>query len=471
MVPRQLIVPLIVACALFMENLDSTIIATALPAIAHSLNEEPLRLNLAITTYLLSLAIFIPASGWMADRFGGRTIFRAAIVVFITGSVCCGLSHSLLQFVGARFLQGMGGAMMVPVGRFVMLRTIDKSQLVRSMSFLTTPALLGPVLGPPLGGAIVTYSSWHWIFFINVPIGLLGIVLVSVYVDNRRDENVRPLDLPGFVMTAIGLSGLVFGFVNIGRGVLPTSDVAALLVVGALFAGAYIWHARHTAAPILDLSLLRIPTFAAATFGGLLFRIGIGAMPFLLPLMLQLGFGLSPVASGLLTFASAAGAMTMKMTATPIIRFLGFRAVLLGNAAVSALFVMACALFRPWTPHVVILATLLVGGFFRSLQFTSTNTLTYADVPAAQLSRASSFASMMQQLSLSIGVGTAALLVYLTKTWRGGDQLIAADFFPAFVIVGLIAMSSALLFLPLSPEAGAEVSGHRGHEAQREAAE
>jgi EmrB/QacA subfamily drug resistance transporter len=465
---RQLIVPLTVACALFMENLDSTVISTALPAIATSLHEEPLRLNLAITSYLLSLAIFIPASGWMADRFGGRTVFRAAIFVFIGGSICCGLSNSLPEFVAARIFQGIGGAMMVPVGRFVMLRTVEKSQLVRSMSYLTTPALLGPVIGPPLGGFIVTYASWRWIFFINIPIGILGIVLVSVFVENYREPDPRRLDVTGFIMTGIGLAGVMYGFENIGRGVLPGGLVAGLLIVGIVSLCLYVWHARLTPAPIVDLSLLRIPTFFSAVLGGSLFRIGIGALPFLLPMMLQLGFGLSPFASGLLTFASAAGAMTMKMTATPIIRWLGFRTVLLANAFVSSLFLMACALFRPSTPHVVILATLLIGGFFRSLQFTSTNTLNYADVPPAQLSRASSFASMAQQLSISIGVGMGALLVHFTLSWHGG-ALKAEDFYPAYLVVGLISMSSAFFFFRLAPDAGEEVSGH--HAVRAAAAE
>jgi MFS family permease len=270
---RQLIVPLTVACALFMENLDSTVISTALPAIATSLHEEPLRLNLAITSYLLSLAIFIPASGWMADRFGGRTVFRAAIFVFIGGSICCGLSNSLPEFVAARIFQGIGGAMMVPVGRFVMLRTVEKSQLVRSMSYLTTPALLGPVIGPPLGGFIVTYASWRWIFFINIPIGILGIVLVSVFVENYREPDPRRLDVTGFIMTGIGLAGVMYGFENIGRGVLPGGLVAGLLIVGIVSLCLYVWHARLTPAPIVDLSLLRIPTFFSAVLGGSLFRI------------------------------------------------------------------------------------------------------------------------------------------------------------------------------------------------------
>jgi len=455
-----MLVPLIVACALFMENLDSTIIATALPTIARSLDEDPLRLNLAITSYLLSLAVFIPLSGWVADRYGARPVFRAAIVTFTIGSACCGLAQSLPALVAARVLQGLGGAMMVPVGRLVMLRSVPKSELVRAMSYVTVPALIGPVLGPPLGGFIVTYSSWRWIFYINLPIGLLGIALATMFIENVKEEADWPLDLRGFVLAGTGLAGLMFGFETAGRGVLPLPIVACLLAGGAICTALYVLHSRVHAFPIVDLGLLRIPTFASAIVGGSLFRVGIGALPFLLPLMLQLGFGLSPFASGLLTFASAAGAMTMKMTAAPIIRALGFRRVLLGNAVISSLFVMSYALFSPATPHWIILAALLAGGFFRSLQFTSTNTLVFADVPPPLMSRATSFQSMAQQLSVSIGVGIGALLLHVTLLARGKTALGADDFFAAFLAVGLISLSSILFYLPLAREAGAEVSGH-----------
>ena len=459
---RHTLVPLIVACALFMENLDSTVISTALPAIAHSLGEDPLRLNLAITSYLLSLAVFIPLSGWVADRYGARSVFRAAILTFTVGSACCGLAHSLPELVGARILQGLGGAMMVPVGRLVMLRAIPKSELVRAMSYLTVPALIGPVLGPPLGGFITTYSSWRWIFYINLPIGALGIVLATLFIEDIRDPSDWPLDLRGFVLAGLGLAGLMFGFEAAGRDVLPAATVAALLSAGTISMVLYVLHTKVHAYPIIDLRLLRIPTFAAAIAGGSLFRVGIGALPFLLPLMLQLGFGLSPLASGLLTFTSAAGAMTMKMTAAPIIRTFGFRPVMIGNAIISSLFVVSYSLFQPSTPHWLIVLALLAGGFFRSLQFTGTNTLIFADVPPPLMSRATSFQSMAQQLSISIGVGTGALLLHLTLVARGRTSLSADDFSHAFIAVGLIALSSVFFYLPLPKEAGAEVSGHRG---------
>jgi EmrB/QacA subfamily drug resistance transporter len=458
---RQIIVPLIVACALFMQNLDSTVIATALPAIAQSMHEDPLRLNLAITSYLLSLAVFIPLSGWMADRFGARPVFCWAIAVFTLGSAGCGIAHNLSELVVARVVQGMGGAMMVPVGRLVLLRTVPKSDLVRALAFLSLPALIGPVIGPPVGGFIVTYSSWRWIFYINLPVGILGIVLGRLYILDARDKEVGPLDFRGFVLAGLGLAGLSFGLEALGRSALPVMVVGGLIVGGAICATLYVLHARHASYPIIDLALMRIPTFSASILGGSIFRIGIGALPFLLPLMLQVGFGMNALGSGLLTFASAAGAMTMRMTATPVIRLIGFRRVLLANSVISSLFMVSYGFFGPSTLHSVIFIALLAGGFFRSLQFTCVNTLAYADVPPALMSRATSLATMAQQLSVSFGVGLAALMLHLTVLARGETTLSADDFPLTFVVIGIVSLGSVLLFLPLAPEAGAEVSGHR----------
>jgi len=457
--PCPILVPLVVACAMFMQNLDSTVIATALPTIARTLDESPLTLNVAITCYLLSLAVFIPISGWTADRFGARRVFSAAIVVFTLGSIGCGMANSLAALVAARILQGMGGALMVPVGRLVLLRTVEKSDLVRAMSYVSVPALIGPVMGPPLGGFIVTYWSWRWIFFINIPIGVLGIVLVNMLIGNLKEGGRRPFDFGGFVLTGVGLASLAFGFENVGRGALPKVVIAALLIIGAACTVLYVRHARRVDHPIIDLALFRIPTYAAASIGGFLFRMGLGALPFLLPLMLQVGFGLDALSSGLLTFASAAGAMTMKMTAARIIRTLGFRIVLVGDAMISALFLFGYSLFRPTTPHLVIFLALLAGGFFRSLQMTSINTLSYADVPPAMLCRATSLTSMAQQLSQTVGVATGALLLQVVLALRGGGALTAPDFYPAFVGVAMISLLSVPFFFKMSPDAGAEVSG------------
>ena len=455
----RVLVPLVVACAMFMQNLDSTVIATALPTIARSLNESPLRLNVAITCYLLSLAVFIPISGWTADRFGARRVFTLAIVVFTLGSIACGISNSLSALVGARILQGMGGALMVPVGRLVLLRTVPKSDLVRAMSFVSVPALIGPVMGPPVGGLIVTYASWRWIFFINIPIGVLGIVLVNRLVGDLKETGRRPFDLSGFALTGIGLASLAFGFENVGRGALPNIVVMGLLAVGGVCLGFYVRHAGRVSHPIIDLALLKIPTYAMASIGGFLFRVGLGALPFLLPLLLQVGFGLSALNSGMLTFASAAGAMLMKTSAVRVLRTLGFRIVLVGDALISAAFLFGYSLFRPSTPHLVIFFALLAGGFFRSLQMTSINTLSYADVPAALLSRATSLTSMAQQLSQTAGVATAALLLHTVLTLRGGTALTAVDFYPVFVGIAIISLLSVPFFLKMSPDAGAEVSG------------
>jgi EmrB/QacA subfamily drug resistance transporter len=403
--------------------------------------------------------VFIPISGWTADRFGARRVFSLAIVVFTLGSIGCGLANSLSALVAARIVQGMGGALMVPVGRLVLLRTVEKSDLVRAMSYVSVPALIGPVMGPPLGGFIVTYWSWRWIFFINIPIGVLGIVLVNLLVGDLKDAGRRPFDLGGFALTGVGLAALAFGFENIGRGALPSLIVAVLLFVGAGCAVLYVRHARRVAYPIIDLKLFQIPTYAAASIGGFLFRMGLGALPFLLPLMLQVGFGLDALSSGLLTFASAAGAMTMKMTAARIIRTLGFRTVLVADAVISALFLFGYSLFRPDTPHLVIFLALLAGGFFRSLQMTGINTLSYADVPPAMLSRATSLTSMAQQLSQTAGVAAGAMLLQVMLALRGGTALTAADFYPAFVGAAVISLLSVTLFFRMSPDAGAEVSG------------
>ncbi|HUO04848.1 MAG TPA: DHA2 family efflux MFS transporter permease subunit [Candidatus Binataceae bacterium] len=456
---NPLLAPLIVGCALFMEMLDSTVIATALPAIARSLHQDPIRLNLAITVYMLSLAVFVPISGWMADRYGARSVFRAAIVIFTLGSILCGISGSLSQIVAARILQGFGGAMMVPVGRLIVLRTVPKADLITAMSYLTVPAVLGPVVGPPLGGFIVTYWSWRWIFFINVPIGLIGITLVSRFIANVRECEVPPFDMAGFMLTGIALAGLIFGFETVGRGVLPVWVTLGAIAMGGVCAATYVRHARRTPNPIVDISLMRIPTFAVSTLGGGLFRIGIGALPFLLPMMFQLVFGLTPFASGMLTFTSACGALLMKPTAGPIIRRLGFRTVLTGNGAICAIILASYALFRQSTPHTIIISTLFIGGFLRSLQFTSLNSIAYADVEQSMMSSASTLTSMAQQFFLSLGVTVAAMILHLSLWIDGSKTLTVHDFTPAFLITGALALLSAFSYTVLEHHAGAEVSG------------
>ena len=448
--PRYFVI-LIVAVALFMETMDSTVIATSLPAIARDLNEDPIALKLALTSYLLSLAVFIPLSGWVADRYGARTVFRAAIVVFTIGSATCGFAHSLPDFVLSRIVQGMGGAMMVPVGRLVILRTVPKSELIAALAWLTVPALLGPVFGPPLGGFITTYASWRWIFWINIPVGILGVILATLYIPNVREEFMPPLDVKGLILSGIGLCGLAFGFTTIGQGLLPPGLVAALLVVGVVGCWLYVRHARTAPAPLIDISLLTVPTFRANILGGFLYRVGVGAQPFLLPLLLQLGFGLTPFQSGMLTFSSAVGAIAMKTTAAPILRRFGFKPVLMVNAVISAVMIASPAFFTLSTPHAVILTVLLVGGFFKSLQFTSINTLAYADIEADAMSRATSFASVAQQLSMSAGVAVGALVLEYERHGRPATSIEIGDFTAAFIVVGLIAVLSVLVFMSVVP--------------------
>jgi len=455
-------VTLIVAVALFMETMDSTIIATSLPAIAADLGEDPIALKLALTSYLLSLAVFIPISGWMADRFGARTVFRAAIVVFTLGSAACGFAQGLGDFVLFRVIQGMGGAMMVPVGRLVILRSVPKAELISALAWLTVPALMGPVIGPPLGGFITTVFEWRWIFWINIPIGLLGIYLASRYVENFREDHVPPLDIKGFFLSGIGLAGLAFGITTIGQSLFALEVVLSLIAVGIVGIALYVRHARRTPDALLDLNLLKIDTFFASVTGGFLFRIGVGASPFLLPLFFQLGFGMTPLQSGLLTFATAVGAIAMKTTAARIIRRIGFKRILVWNALLTAGFTAASALFTAATPAAVILVVLLVGGFFRSLQFTAINSIAYADIDEKEMSKATSFASVAQQFSMSAGVAVGALVLEVERIGRETHHVVASDFPPAFLFVAGLAALSALIFARLPRDAGSSLS-RRAH--------
>ena len=467
---RSRVVPLIVGGALFMQMLDTTVITTALPVIAKDMHQNPVSLNLAITAYLLSLAVFIPVSGWIADRHGAKRVFRAAILIFVLGSVLCGLSHTLLELVLARILQGFGGSMMMPVGRVVVLKSVPKSHLIRAMSYLTIPALLGPMLGPPVGGFVVTYLPWGWIFFINVPIGLVGAVLVTKFIPNVPPDEYRPLDWAGFLLSGAGFALLVFGFEVLGRGVFPAAAVIGFLGGGLLLLGIFNWHARRVRHPIVDLSVLAIPTYRAATIGGGFLRMTLGAGPFLLAMLLQVVFGLTPLQAGSITFIGAVGAMTMKFTAPPILRAFGFRSVLTWNATIAAISVGLPALFTSVTPHLVIMGVLLVSGFFRSLQMTSMNAMAYADISSAQMSRASGLASLAQQVWMSLGVGVAALTLHLTQAFRGHEQLTQSDVAIAFLVNAVLALISLAYFISLPRDAGSEVSSHSGGgEPDREA--
>ncbi len=456
---RTLLIPLIVACALFMENMDSTVLATSLPAIANDIGENPLALKLALTSYLVGLAIFIPISGWVADRYGSRTIFAWAIVVFMAGSLACAVSSTLPAFVLARFIQGIGGAMMVPVGRLVLLKSVPKSGLVKALNYLTFPALLGPIMGPPLGGFITQYFNWRGIFLINVPISILGLVLVLRFIPNIRESELPRLDVRGFILLGIGLSLTMLGLSALGGHLLPGGITAACIAAGVIAIAAYSWHSARITNPLINLGLFRSPTFRAGIIGGSLFRTGMGATPFLLPLMFQLGFGLDPLHSGLLSCATAGGAMFMKTLTVMILKRFGFRQVLLVNAILASASVAAYGLFTAATPHSIVVAVLLLSGCLRSLQFTCLNAISFSDITKETMSQASSLQSMSQRLAQSIGVVIGAYALQLASTMQGHDSIVTSDFWPAFVVIALISAASLMFHTGLAADAGAEIAG------------
>jgi EmrB/QacA subfamily drug resistance transporter len=457
----RVMIPFAIAIALFMENLDSTIIATSLPAIARSLNSTPLNLSMAVSVYLLSLAIFIPMSGWMADKYGTRTVFAGAIGLFTVSSALCGISRSLAMLVAARALQGMGGAMMMPVGRLIIGRSFAKSELVAAMSYVTIPGLIGPMLGPLIGGAITTYASWRWIFYVNLPMGVVGILFALRFIENMREPNIKPPDIVGFVLVGLGLAGLVLGIENIGRGVLPEGSEGGLFALSAASLFLYWRHFKRSAAPALDLSLLRIPTFRASIVGGAVSRIGFGATPFLLPLLFQVAFGRTPLESGALTFTGAIGAMIMKTGASRVVRRFGFRRLLIGNALVVGTLGMSFAFFTATTPWFVIIAVLTMTGFFRTLQFTCMSALTYADLEPGRMSNGTSIASVAQQISMSLGVAVGATALHIATVLSGGASPGPAAFMPTLLFVGMIPILAIYFFAQLPPNAGEEMSGHR----------
>ena len=454
---RRNLIPLIVATALFMENMDATVLATSLPAIAKDLAVNPINLKLALTTYLLALAVFIPASGWMADRFGAKNIFRAAMVVFAIGSIACALSTGLVSLVAARVLQGMGGAMMTPVGRLIVLRTVPRAEIIGAIAWLSIPALVGPVVGPPLGGFITTYFNWRWIFWINIPVALLGLVLITRFIPDVREDAPSSFDLRGFLLIGPGLSLFLTGVTLMGVGLATPETIGALTLLGAALLAAYVWHAMRVPEPLIDLNLLSIPTYRAGVIGGFLFRVGLGAGPFLLPLLFQAGFGLTAFQSGMLTFATGVGALFMKTQVATILARFGFRRVLLINAIISSLFALLPAVFTIDTPALMIILLFLAGGLSRSLQFTSLNTLAYADIPPELLSRATSFAAVCQNLSGSVGVTIAAIGLELVQKVEGGNAIEAAHFPPVFLLIAAISASSVFIFMQLSKSAGASL--------------
>jgi EmrB/QacA subfamily drug resistance transporter len=453
------ILPLTVAAALFMEQMDSTIIATSLPDIADDLGTSPVSLKLAFTTYLLGLTVFLPISGWLADRFGAKHIFRLAIVVFTVASFACGFAQTLENLIMARGLQGVGGALMVPVGRIIILRSTPKSDLLDAIAWLTIPALIGPVIGPVIGGYITTAYDWRWIFWMNLPFGLVALALATWLMPNAKPEQVPALDVRGFLLSGLGLTLSVFGLTILGRSIIDDQFVWVMICVGLCLLVGYLLHARRTPHPILDLSLLRYPTYRLSVIGGNVYRVAMGAIPFLVPLLLQLGFGYSAFETGLITFSSALGAVLMKFTVAPILRRFGYRSVLIFNGVGSFALTMALAWFTSATPIVLMSVVLLMKGFLRSLQFSSLNTLAYADIDAGDIARANSLYTVLQQLFLALGVALAAVLLDASLWWNGRAELQATDFTFALTITSLFALVAVLPYLKLPTNAGAQISG------------
>lgn len=452
---------LLVAGAFFMEFLDGTVIATALPDMAKSFGVQAVDLNIGISAYLITLAVLIPASGWIADRFGARKVFTLALAIFTLASVLCGLATSVDQFVAMRVLQGMGGALMVPVGRLAVLRTTPKHLLITAIATLTWPALVAPIIGPPLGGFITSYANWRWIFFINVPLGLIAIVLALRIIPDISEETRRPFDTPGFIATSVAMVSLVCAMEMMGAQQVNTTLTLALLATGVVTLMYALRHFRRARWPMIRLDALQVPTFRVTMYGGSLFRASISAVPFLLPLLFQVGFGMDAFHSGLLVLAVFVGNLTIKPATTPLLRGLGFKKLLLINGALNVLALLACAYLTPQTPVWVIMLVLYLGGVFRSIQFTAISTLAFADVPSPQMSYANTLFSTATQLAVGLGITLGAIGIRigeLCSEMLGLEALPGISFRLAFVAIALVCLLGMFDTLRLVKDAGSAVS-------------
>jgi len=458
--PVKRLLPWLVAVAFFMEALDTTILNTAVPAIAKALAVAPLSMKAVLSSYTLSLAVFIPISGWMADRFGTRRVFSSAIGLFTLGSFLCGISSNIHVLVACRILQGCGGAMMVPVGRITMVRTFAKSELIRAMSFVAIPGLIGPMLGPIAGGLIVGYFHWRVIFFVNMPIGLLGLYLVYRHLPDYREEHSHPLDTIGLILFGSGVALLSYVLEVFGEHTLSGRAITGLLLISAMLLTAYGLRATRTEFPLLRLTLFRIRTFRASVSGSYFTRLGIGGIPFLFPLLYQVGLGFTPIQSGLLMMPQALAAMSLKMTMPWILRRFGYRTVLVSNTLILGLLIVLFATIGPGTPVWLIVAQVFVFGFFTSLQYTSMNTLVYADVTEEQTSSASTIASTMQQMSISFGVATASLATafFIPDRFHTSAPEMIHGIHLAFLALGALTVLSTIVFYELKNDDGDTVS-------------
>lgn len=464
------ILPWLVAVAFFLESLDTTILNTAVPVVSGALHIAPLSMKAVLASYTLSLAVFIPISGWVADRFGTRRVFTAAIGLFTLSSCLCGLSNDVHLLVAFRVLQGCGGAMMVPVGRLTLVRTFAKSELVRAMSFVAIPGLIGPMLGPIAGGLIVAYFHWRLIFFVNLPIGLIGLWMVYRHLPDYREETVHPLDVEGLVLFGSGIGLLSYVLEVFGEHTLSVREITCLLALSLALIAAYGLHARRIAFPLLDLSLFRLRTFSTAASGSFFTRIGIGGVPFLLPLLYQVGLGFTPVQSGLLIMPQAFAAMSTKLFIRKILTKLGYRGLLVINTLILGLLLLAFATIGTRTPIWAIVLLAFCYGAFASMQYTSMNTLVYADISEAQTSNASSLASTLQQMSMSFGVATAGLATawFVPDRFSASPGELVHGIHEALGVLGAFTIVSTLIFARLRRTDGALVSQHNSSHGQED---
>jgi EmrB/QacA subfamily drug resistance transporter len=452
----------LVAAALFMEMLDGTIIATALPQMARSFNVGAVHLNIGMTAYMLALAVFIPISGWVADRFGSRSVFAAAIGVFTVASLFCGLAHTLTEFTLMRVVQGLGGAMMFPVGRLIVLRDTPKEDLTETIAYMTWPALTALVVGPPLGGFITTYFSWHWIFFLNLPLGAVALTLTLLWVENLRSEERHPFDWLTFLLAGVASTGLVYALESLGGAAMATSSALLILALSVISGVLAVFAARRSSYPFIDLESMKLKSYALSIYGASGFRVAVAVLPFLLPLMFQISFGMTAFQSGLYLLALFAGDLSMKGFVIQVLRRFGFRRILIVNGVITAGSVALCAVISPATPPLLILAILYFHGASRSLEFTCMTTLAYTEIPSERMGQATGFLSAVMQLSMGVGVAVGAVTLRLVAHAHGHEAASPHlnDFHVAILCMSLLTLAPVFDSLGLTHDAGAATSGH-----------
>jgi EmrB/QacA subfamily drug resistance transporter len=454
------LLPWLVAVAYFMESLDTTILSTAVPVIARAMGVAPLSMKAVLASYTLSLAIFIPVSGWMADRFGTRQVFACAIALFTSASFLCGISDNVYLLVACRVLQGCGGAMMVPVGRLTLVRTFDKSEIVRVLSFVTIPGWIGPILGPVVGGFIVAHLHWGYIFFVNLPIGILGLILVLLYLPDYREKEKKPFDIAGFILFGSGIALLSYVLEIFGEHIVTPGETVALLAVSLALIGAYGVHSLRTSSTLLDLSLFHIRTFSVSVMGSFFSRLGVGGVPFLLPLLYQLALGFTPMQSGLLIMPQAVAGIIAKFALPGLLERFGYRKVLMANTVLMGLLLMLFATVGPGTPVWVIVVQASCYGACTSLQYTTMNTMAYADIDEQKLSSAGSIASTAQELSISFGIAAAGLITAMfipDHVSAQSSMMMSLGLHEAFLVLGGLTILSTLIFSKLKDEDGANI--------------